>query len=97
MHSENVVLVFCIQHQRTLTEAKAMMFFLYFSIMDTAEGSHTRPFPAPCLGLFLRPRGFHPQQTLAWPWRTWSGSCQRKPPGQKRAAAAGGGGQRSQN
>lgn len=53
-------------------------------------GSHTLPFPAPCLGLFLHLPGFHPQQTLVWPWQTWSGSSQHKLRGQTKAAAAGG-------
>lgn len=38
--------------------------------------SLTLPFPAPCLGQYLHPGGFHPQQMLAWPWRTLSGNSQ---------------------
>lgn len=59
--------------------------------MNMTEGRRTLPSPAPCLGLFLHLRGFHPQQTLAWPWPPWSGSSQHKLQGKKKAAAAGGG------
>lgn len=53
-------------------------------------GFLTLPFPAPCLSLFLRPGDFHPQRTLAWPWRTWSGNSQHTLLVQTQAAATGG-------
>lgn len=57
--------------------------------MNVFEGSDTLPFPAPCLGLFLHLPGFRPQQTLAWPWQTWSGSSPHTLQRQTKAAAAG--------
>lgn len=49
-------------------------------------GVLTLPCPAPCSGLFHHPTDFHPQQTLASPWRTWSDNSQCTLPVQTQAA-----------
>lgn len=56
--------------------------------LDILEGRLTLPFPAPCLGLSLRPGDFRRQQTPAWPWLPWSGNSRRTPPTRTRAATA---------